>query len=298
MRVAVTGSSGMIGSALVSTLTGFGHQIHRLIRPGKDAQAPDVTWDPSTDVLAPELAGVDAVVHLAGESITGRWTAAKKTAIATSRIQGTRNLSEGFARLDRKPSVLVAASAIGYYGDRGDEPLTEKSEPGDAFLSTVAKAWEEATQPAANAGIRVVNIRIGMVLSSRGGALAEMLTPFRLGVGGPLGSGKQWMSWIALDDLIAAIRFIFDREELKGPVNAVSPGPVTNREFVRALGHVLHRPAILPLPSFAIEALFGEMGRELLLASARVLPKKLVDAGFEYQHPDLEAALEAELQPQ
>ncbi len=199
------------------------------------------------------------------------------------------------AKLDVKPRTLIAASAIGYYGDRGDEQLSEGSEPGGAFLSTVAKAWEEATAPAAKAGIRVVNLRIGVVISKRGGALAEMLAPFRMGAGGPLGSGKQWMSWIALDDLVAAMEFAIGAQELSGPVNAAAPGAVTNREFARCMGRVLRRPAILPLPAFAIRAMFGEMGTELLLSSTRVMPTKLVDAGFEFRYPDLHAALVAEL---
>ncbi len=296
MRIGVTGSTGLIGSALVGHFEDRGHQVHRFIRPGTEADAPDVTWDPTTGALSGPVEGIDAVVHLAGESIAGgRWTPARKTAIATSRIQGTRKLSESLAKLDKRPHTLVAASAIGYYGNRGDDRLTESSGPGDTFLSTVAKSWEEAASPAVDASIRVVNLRIGMVISADGGALAEMLTPFRLGVGGPLGSGDQWMSWIALEDLVGVVSYVLDDRTISGPVNAVAPNPVTNRTFARTLGRVIHRPAILPLPSFAIEVLFGEMGRELLLASTRVIPEKLARAGYEYRHPHVEGALEAEL---
>ncbi len=296
MRVGVTGSTGLIGSALVATLREGGHEVHPLIRPGQAAEPPAVTWDPTSGDLPAALDGVDAVVHLAGESITGRWTADKKAAIATSRVQGTKNLCDGLVKLANKPKVLVAASAVGYYGDRGDEKLSEDSSPGNLFLSTVAKAWEGATASAAQAGIRVVNLRIGVVLSSKGGALAEMLTPFRLGVGGQLGSGDQWMSWIALDDLVQVISFALDSTKLSGAVNAVAPAAVTNREFTRSLGKALHRPAILPVPAFAIRTIFGEMGKELLLASTRVVPTKLSDAGFEFRHPELESALAAALE--
>jgi len=254
-------------------------------------------WDPESGALdSSALAGVDAVVHLAGESVAGgRWTEAKKRRIRSSRVDGTRGLAASLARLERPPRVLVSASAVGYYGDRGAELLREGSAPGTGFLAEVCQEWETATEPAARARIRVVRLRIGMVVSRRGGALAAMLTPFRLGAGGPVGGGAQWVSWIAIDDLVAAILHALDTASLAGAVNAVAPEPVQNRELARTLGRVLGRPALLPLPAFAARLLLGQMADELLLASARVEPARLQATGFAFRHPTLEDALRHEL---
>ena len=237
------------------------------------------------------LEGFDAVVHLAGEPITGRWNATKKRAIRDSRIKGTRLLCETVAGLSSRPRVLVAASASGYYGDRGDEVLREESEAGSSFLSKVCQDWEAATEPAAESGIRVVNLRIGFVLSPAGGGLAKMLPAFKMGVGGKIGSGKQYLSWIAIDDLVQIILFAITTEVLKGPANAAAPNPVTNSEFSTTLGRVLGRPAIFPMPAFAVRLAFGEMGDELLLASARMEPARLRRAGYQFRFPQLEGAL-------
>ncbi|MBI2491181.1 MAG: TIGR01777 family protein [Candidatus Rokubacteria bacterium] len=298
MIVAVTGSSGLVGSALLPELAARGHQALRVVRPQSSAGGADtIRWDPAAGALdAAVLGGVEAVVHLAGASVAaGRWTLERKRRILESRTLPTRLLAETCARLPRPPRVLVSASATGYYGDRGDETLTEASAPGSGFLAEVCRAWEAATEPAAARGVRVVSLRIGIALSSRGGALAKMLPPFRLGLGGPIGSGRQWTSWIALDDLIGAILHSLTTESLRGPVNAVAPHPVTNREFSRALGRVLRRPALLPLPAFAARLLLGEMADELLLASARVLPARLVASGYAFEYPELPAALRAAL---
>ena len=245
------------------------------------------------------MTGVDAVVHLAGENIAGgRWNTARKNAIRESRVQGTAHLCQALAQLRQPPPILITASAIGYYGDRGEESLTEESTSGSGFLSEVTRAWEAATQPAAKAGVRVVNVRIGVVLSRAGGALAQMLTPFKLGLGGKIGHGRQYISWIALSDLLAVIEYLLHDKSISGPVNAVAPMPVTNTVFTRTLGRVLHRPTILPLPAMLVRLLFGQMGRELLLSSTRVLPKRLTASGFIYTYADLEAALRAELAPE
>ena len=298
--VAVTGASGLVGSALVPALTSTGHRVLRLVRGAGGAPAagePIARWDPESGALeASALAGVDALVHLAGESVaSGRWTESKKRRIRSSRVDATRRLAGALARLERPPRVLVTASAVGYYGDRGSELLREESAPGAGFLAEVCREWEAATEPAAHAGIRVVRLRIGMALSRRGGALATMLTPFRLGAGGPVGGGAQWVSWIALDDLVRAIRHALTTDTLAGPVNAVAPEPVTNRELARTLGRVLGRPALLPLPAVALRLLFGQMADELLLASARVEPARLRATGFTFRHATLEGALRHEL---
>jgi uncharacterized protein (TIGR01777 family) len=239
---------------------------------------------------------VDAVVHLAGESIAaGRWTAAVKERIRRSRVDGTRLLAETLARLERRPRVLVSASAVGYYGDRGDEPLTEESPPGVGFLADVARAWEAAADPARAVGIRVVHPRLGLVLAREGGALPRMALPFRLGLGGVIGSGRQYWSWIALPDAVRVIERALADATLAGPVNAVAPAPATNREFTRALGRVLGRPTLLPFPALGVRLLMGEMGRALLLGSARVLPRRLERAGFRFEHPELEGALRGAL---
>ena len=295
-RVIVTGSTGLVGSSLMRRLRALGYEALRLVRALPVGAPDEVYWNPAKSELdLPRLEGIDAVVHLAGENIAaGRWTAARKAAIRDSRVAGTYLLCEGLARLHRPPRVLIAASAIGYYGDRGDELLTEQSGPGRGFLPELVSAWEAATEPARQAGLRVVNLRIGLVLARGGGALARMLTPFRLFLGGPVGSGRQYWSWIALSDLVAAIEHLL-RVGVGGPVNATAPTPVTNAEFARALGRVLRRPAALPVPSLVVRAALGQMGRELLLASARVLPQRLLVTGFSHRYPRLNEALRAEL---
>ena len=251
-----------------------------------------ILWNPDAGTIqAEDLEDFDAVVHLAGETIVGRWTAGKKTRILESRAKGTRLLCESLAHLRNRPIVLVSASAIGYYGDRGDQVLDEESSAGSLFLSEVAKAWEAATEPASRNGIRVVNLRIGFVLSKAGGGLATMLLPFKLGIGGRVGSGRQYMSWIAIDDVVGAISHAILSDALHGPVNAVAPHPVTNREFTKTLGRVLWRPTIFPLPAFAAHLVMGEMADNLLLASARVEPARLLASGYEFRFPQLDSAL-------
>jgi len=287
----------MIGSALATSLAASGHRVVRLVRGGARGAAPEVSWDPAAGVVdAASLEGLDAVIHLAGENIGAkRWTAARKAAIRDSRSRGTRLLCETLARLDRPPKVLLCASAVGYYGDRGDETLDESAPRGVGFLAEVCGAWEAATEPAARRGIRVALLRFGVVLSASGGALPRMLVPFRLGLGGRVGSGRQWMSWVTLDDAVAAIRFALLESALERAVNVVAPEPVTNRTFTRILGRVLGRPALLPAPGFALRLALGEMAGELLLASQRVRPARLLEAGFEFRHADLEGALRHEL---
>jgi len=294
MRVLVSGSSGLIGSALVQSLGDAGHSVVRLVRraPASD----EVRLDPAADppfTKAGEEQAFDAVVHLAGESISGRWTAAKKTHIRDSRVQGTRMLASALGRTVRRPKVMVCASAIGIYGNRGDEVLQEESAPGSDFLAEVGKQWEAATEPAVRVGIRVVSLRFGVVLSPRGGALARMLPPFRMGAGGRIGSGRQWMSWITLDDVLGVIQHALATDALRGPVNTVAPNPVTNAEFTRALGQALHRPTIFPLPAFMVRLIFGEMGEALLLGSQRVDCGKLLASGYRFRYPELKTALEA-----
>ncbi len=297
MRIAVTGSSGLVGGHLVGVLRASGDDVYRVVRRSTQAAESQIAWDPGKGTIeSAKLDGVEAVVHLAGENIAGgRWTAARKQAILESRVGGTRLLCETLAGLDRRPPVLVCASAIGYYGDRGDERLTESSPPGRGFLVEVCEAWEAASMPARDAGIRVVNLRIGIVLSREGGALAKMLTPFKMGIGGKVGSGRQYMSWIALEDLIRIIKHVLDCDQLSGPVNAVAPNPVTNRQFTKILGRILRRPTLAALPGFVARLAFGEMGNELLLSGARVIPQKLGETGFEFRYPMLEGALRAEL---
>jgi hypothetical protein len=313
LRVAVTGASGLVGASLTSFLTTGGHSVVRVVRGRPRAEAKGsqsaaasrpsptaddaVRWDPLRGELdARGLEGLDAVVHLAGESIAAlRWTGDKKRAIRDSRVLGTDLLCRALASLDRPPRVLVSASAVGIYGSRGDELLDEDSAPGDDFLADVCRAWEAATAPAAARGIRVVNLRIGVVLAARGGVLGKLRTPFALGLGGRVGNGRQWQSTILLDDLLGAIHLALFDERLRGPVNAVAPVPVLNRELTRALASVLHRPAFAPLPAFAVRAVLGEMGESLLLGSARVVPRRLLDAGFRFFHPDVQSALRFEL---
>ncbi len=292
MHIAVSGSGGLIGSALVPSLAGGGHRVSRLVRglaPGADA----IRWDPARGVRdAALLEALDGVVHLAGENIAaGRWTPRRKAEIRRSRVEGTRRLCEALARLVKRPKVLVSTSAIGYYGDRGDQVLQEDSPAGNDFLAGVCREWEAATEPATGAGIRVVHLRFGVVLSPAGGALRKMLTPFRMGVGGRIGSGRQFMSWIALDDVVGAIQHALATEALAGVVNAVAPSPVTNAEFTRVLAHVLRRPALFPVPAFGLRLAFGEMADALLLSSQRVVPARLQASGFTFRFPELEGAL-------
>ncbi len=265
----------------------------RIVRTLGHSGTGEVLWDPSAGTIdAAALEGMDAVVHLAGESIAaGRWTPRKKARILESRIQGTQLLSQTLARLTGRPRVLVSASAVGYYGDRGEETLNEDSPPGAGFLPQVCQAWESATEPASRAGIRVVQTRLGVVLSCAGGALALMLPPFRFGLGGRLGSGRQHMSWVAIDDVVGAIHYALTTEHLRGPVNVVAPTPVTNREFTKTLARLLSRPAVMPVPPVMLRLLIGQLADEALLASARVLPSKLRLAGYVFKYPHLEGAL-------
>jgi hypothetical protein len=293
MKVVVTGSTGLVGSALLPFLKSKGHEVVRLVRSKAHTGADEVYWDPSKGFEdTSRLEGLDAAVHLAGESIAeGRWTEAKKARIRDSRVIGTRVLSESLAGLAQPPRSLVSASAIGYYGDRGAEVMREESAPGTDFLAQVCREWEAATDAAARAGMRVVNLRFGVILSRDGGALAKMIVPFQFALGGKIGSGKQYMSWITLDDVVGAIYHALTNEQLRGPVNVVSPNPVTNYEFTKTLGRVLSRPTIFAVPAFAARLAFGEMADATLLASTRVEPSRLKESGFVFQHPELEGAL-------
>ena len=297
LRVAVSGASGLVGRQLSAFLTTGGHQVRRIVRGAVDRERLDVAWDTRAGRLDAEfLNGVDAVVHLAGENIADRrWSAERKRAIRQSRVEGTRQVAEALASLAVKPKVLIAASAIGFYGSRGPEPLDESSSAGSGFLAETCRAWEDATKPAEAAGIRVVHLRIGLVLTAAGGVLAKLRTPFSLGLGGPVGTGRQGMSWIAMDDLLAAVLHCIRSPGLSGAVNAVAPDPRSNGDFGRALGRVLRRPAIAPLPAAVVSAIFGEMGRELLLRGAFVQPRRLLESGFRFDLPRLEQALEFEL---
>jgi len=281
----------LVGGALVPSLTEQGHEVKRLARP--QTGSGEVRWDPERGELeCAAMEGFDVVIHLAGESIAaGRWTAAKKERIYRSRVEGTRLLAKALGRLTRPPKALLSASAIGFYGDRGPESLTEESVSGSLFLSHLCRDWEAATQPAAEAGIRVVNLRFGIILSTSGGALAKMLLPFRLGLGGKIGSGGQYMSWVTIDDVVGVIQFALRTEALSGPVNVVSPEPVTNEVFTKTLGRVLGRPTFFPMPTFAARLAFGEMADELLLASTRVEPVKLQRTGYSFHHQHLEGEL-------
>jgi uncharacterized protein len=288
----VTGASGLIGSALVPMLTTSGHAVTRLVRSTPRPGQAEVPWNPAARSIAtPALEGFDAIVHLAGENLAERWTAEKKARIRDSRVQGTRLLCDALAQLVRPPKVLLCASAIGYYGDRGESIVREESAPGTGFLAEVCQAWEAAAAPAVQRGVRVVYLRFGVVLSPAGGALAQMLPPFRRGMGGVVGSGKQYISWIALDDVLGAIHHALSAETLNGPVNVVAPHPVTNHDFTKTLGNVLGRPTVVPLPAFAARLAFGELADALLLASTRVVPARLQASGYTFQYPELEGAL-------
>ncbi|HET6973748.1 MAG TPA: TIGR01777 family oxidoreductase [Pyrinomonadaceae bacterium] len=288
MRILVSGSHGLVGQALISSLTSDGHEIVRLVR-SKPAGATEIEWHPNQEKIdAASLEGLGAVVHLAGESIaSSRWTEEKKRAIRDSRVKGTALLSEALARMSRPPSVFVSASAIGYYGNRGDEVLTEQSAPGDDFLANVCVEWENATIPAIEKGIRTVHARFGIILDQKEGALAKMLTPCRMGIGGRIGDGKQWMSWIDIQDVVNGLKFLIGNSSVNGPVNFVAPNPVTNAEFTKTLGRVLSKPTIFPIPAFGARLAFGEMGDALLLSSARVKPGVLQN----FAYPTLDSAL-------
>lgn len=298
MKIVVSGSTGLIGSALQEALTRRDHTVVPLVRRRPTTGEPVIAWDPehgSIDRAAFE--GVDAVVHLAGENVFGRWSPAKKHRIRDSRVLGTRLLADALAGLQRPPATLLAASAIGYYGDRGDEELSEQSAPGEDFLAHVSRDWEAATAPATRAGIRVVNMRFGVVLTAQHGALAKMLPAFRIGLGGPIGSGSQYVSWIALDDVIGAIVHVLEHGDLVGPVNMTAPVPVSSREFARTLGKVLGRPAVVTVPAFALRMAFGAEGAAMLQSGQRVLPTRLLASGFQFARPALEPALRSLLAP-
>jgi uncharacterized protein (TIGR01777 family) len=297
LAVAISGASGLVGHNLSAFLSTGGHRVHRIVRRQADSGAADIYWNPRLgDLNSDDLEGLDAVVHLSGRSIASwRWTAKVKREIEYSRVASTHLLCENLARMAKPPRTLVCASAIGYYGDRGDELVDESGAPGFGFLAELCEKWEAATEAAREAGIRVVNLRIGLVLTSAGGVLRQMLTPFRLGFGGVLGTGRQYMSWISLDDLLAVILCALYDHELAGPVNAVTPAPVTNREFTKTLGRVLRRPTLLSVPGPVLRGLSGEMGSALFLQGARVRPAKLEDAAFDFLHRDLDAALRWEL---
>jgi uncharacterized protein len=291
MEVLVTGSSGFIGSALMSELKSRGHGVRRLVRSGPGAGR--VMWDPTSGTIDKDgLDGIEGVVHLAGEGIgSRRWNAAHKARILDSRVRGTHLLAETLASLTPSPKVLVSASASGYYGDRGDEQLTESSEPGADFLAEVCKQWEAATESAEKAGVRVAHTRSGIVLSKRGGAFARLLLPFRLGVGGPLGSGRQYWPWITLRDEVRAMVHLLETDGLSGPFNLCAPDAVPQAELARTLGRLLKRPSILPAPAFSLKLVLGEMGDALVLSSQRMIPARLRETGFEFEHPQLEGGL-------
>jgi uncharacterized protein (TIGR01777 family) len=296
MRVVITGASGLIGSALVRNLTGDGHEVVRLVR--RDPAAPDERrWDPARrHVDAADLAGADAVVHLAGAGVGDRrWSDAYKRTVRDSRIDGTATVVEALVSLPEsdRPRVLVSGSAVGYYGDTGDEAVDESGRRGSGFLAELVEGWEATATPAADAGIRVVHPRTGIVLAGDGGALGTVLPVFKLGLGGRLGSGRQWMSWISLPDQIAALRFLIDRDDLAGPVNLTAPEPVRNRDYTKAVARAVHRPALAAVPPAALRAALGGFADEGVLVSQRVLPGRLDDAGFVWTHPDVDAALAA-----
>ena len=292
MKVLITGSSGLIGSVLIESLASNGHEVVRLLRKKFAKDSP--VWDPENDVIdLADVRDIAAVVHLAGDNIAeGRWNDRKKDRILNSRVRGTKLLAEFFAASEHKPRIIVSASAVGVYGDRGEELLDETSEPGNGFLADVCQQWEGATASAVDAGIRVANVRFGVVLSTAGGALKKMLFPFKMGLGGVIGGGKQYMSWVSIDDVVGMIQYVIGNDSMRGPVNLVSPHAVSNHEFTKTLGRVLHRPTIFPMPAFAARLAFGEMANELLLSSIRAVPKKLMNSGYKFRHPELGEAFE------
>lgn len=305
MKIVVGGSTGLVGTALVAFLKSNGHDVVRLVRnqrstsqnssSGADASSTgsDIAWDPDANELdASSLAGADAVVHLGGHNIaSGRWTVARKKLMLDSRVNSAGLIARTITSMENPPKTFVCASAIGFYGDRDQDVMTEASEPGPDFISDLCQQWEQATAAAREAGVRVVNMRIGVVISTEGGALHKMLTPFKLCGGGIVGNGRQWWSWIALADLVGVILHCVETDSLSGPVNVAAPGIVQNREFTKTLGRVLKRPTIVPMPAFVVKTIFGEMGKELLLASTRVDSKKLIDSGYQFQFAELEPAL-------
>jgi uncharacterized protein len=298
-RILVSGASGPIGSSLVVSMKSSGARIARLTRPatphGPANNEERIPWHPLQPISPEAVSGFDAVIHLAGESIVGRWTTDKKAQIRESRIAGTLNLTQALAQAKEKPEVFICSSAIGYYGNRGDEVLREESSPGSGFLAEVCREWEAATHAAAESGIRTVQMRTGVVLSPKGGALGKMLLPFKMGVGGRIGDGRQWMSWIDIHDMVGAIHHILKTDLVQGPVNMVAPRPVTNAEFTETLGRTLSRPTIFPMPAFAVKLAFGEMGEEVLLGSQRVEPTKLVMSGYPFRFRELRGSLESAL---
>ncbi|MFB3787827.1 MAG: TIGR01777 family oxidoreductase [bacterium] len=292
MRVLISGATGLIGSALSAFLRNEAHEVIVLTRREAKPGDPSIQWNPADRILdRARLEGFDAVIHLAGENIAKRWTEDARRRIRESRVEGTRFLCETLAGLEQPPCVFIGASAIGYYGNRGDEILTESSAAGAGFLADLCREWEAAADPVRRRGLRVVHARLGMVLSPRGGALGAMLIPFKLGLGGVIGSGKQYMSWIAIDDAVGALGHILRAESIEGPVNVTAPYPATNRDFTKTVGKVLNRPTLFPLPAFAARAVFGPMAEEMLLGGARVIPQKLLDSGYVFQTPALEDAL-------
>lgn len=293
-RVLVTGVSGPLGAALLPSLKGRGCQVTRLVR-GPVSGENQISWDPAKPLAPEEVSGFDAVIHLAGESVVGRWTASKKAKIRDSRVLGTRHLAQALAQAQDRPHAFLSSSAIGYYGDRADEVLREPSALGTGFLAEVCHEWEEASRAASDAGIRTTLLRTGVVLSPRGGALQKMLPPFRMGVGGNIGSGRQWMSWIHVQDWVGAVHHVLKTDLLQGPVNMVAPRAATNADFTKTLGSVLSRPTIFPVPAFVVKLAFGQMGEEVLLASQRVEPSKLISSGYPFQFVDLRKALQAVL---
>lgn len=292
MKIAIAGASGLVGKALTPLLETDAHDIVRLVR--NSPKAGELEWHPNQDSIDPaKLESFDAIINLAGENVAeGRWTDEKKKKIHDSRVNGTHLLSEAIAKLTTKPRCFLCASATGIYGDRGDETLDEQSESGGGFLAGVCREWEKATEPAHRAGVRVVNFRFGPILARAGGMLEKMLTPFKMGLGGKIGSGKQYISWVAIEDAVAVIKRALNDESIRGPLNVVSPKPVTNERFTRALGEVLSRPTVMAMPAFAARLAFGEMADEMLLVSQRVIPKRLQAAGFHFDYSDLETALQ------
>ena len=291
MKIAIAGASGLVGTALMPALEAQGHEVTRLVRTAP--RAGEIEWHPNKDeVSAASLEGFDVIINLAGENIAGgRWTDEQKRKIRDSRVNGTHLLSEAIAKMERKPRAFICASATGIYGDRDDEVLDEQSESGGGFLAGVCREWEMACELAVKAGARVVNLRFGPILAREGGMLSKLLTPFKMGMGGKVGSGSQYISWVSLDDSVNAILLAINDESIRGPLNVVSPNPVTNEEFTKTLGHVLNRPTALAMPAFAARLAFGEMADEMLLVSQRVMPKRLSAAGFQFQYPELEGAL-------